>query len=43
MSTDAEVACPDPNCSTRFRITRGALRRFNRADVTAVPASGAGA
>jgi uncharacterized repeat protein (TIGR04076 family) len=41
MSTDAEVACPDPNCSTRFRISRGDLRRFNRADVTAVPAPGA--
>jgi uncharacterized repeat protein (TIGR04076 family) len=22
MSTDAEVACPDPHCPTRFRITR---------------------
>jgi uncharacterized repeat protein (TIGR04076 family) len=41
MSTDAEVACPDPNCTTRFRISRGGLRRFNRADVTAVPAAGA--
>jgi uncharacterized repeat protein (TIGR04076 family) len=41
MSTDAEVACPDPNCTTRFRISRGGLRRFNRADVTAVPAPGA--
>jgi uncharacterized repeat protein (TIGR04076 family) len=43
MSTDAEVACPDPSCSTRFRITRGGLRRFNRADVTATPAAGSGA
>jgi len=42
MSTDAEVACPDPNCSTRFRITRGALRRFERAAVTATPVPGAG-
>ena len=40
MNTDAEVACPDPNCTTRFRITRGKLRRFNRADVTATPAQG---
>jgi uncharacterized repeat protein (TIGR04076 family) len=41
MSTDAEVACPDPHCSTRFRITRIAKRGFRRADVTAVamPAS----
>src|SRR6185295_19525611 len=37
MTTDAEIACPDPNCSTRFRITRTGLRRFNRADTTAVP------
>ena len=37
MTTDAEVACPDPNCSTRFKITRMAKRRFNHADTTAVP------
>jgi uncharacterized repeat protein (TIGR04076 family) len=37
MSTDAEVACPDPNCSTRFRITRTGLRRFSHAATTAVP------
>ena len=36
MSTDAEVACPDPNCPTRLRITRLAKRHFRRADVTAV-------
>ena len=35
MSTDAEVACPDPNCPTRFRITRLGKRRFRHADVTA--------
>ncbi len=37
MTTDAEVACPDPNCSSRFRITRTALRRFSHAETTAVP------
>ena len=37
MSTDAEVACPDPNCPTRFRITRVGKRRFRHADTTAVP------
>jgi TIGR04076 family protein len=26
MSTDAEVACPDPHCGGRFRITRTAKR-----------------
>ena len=37
MSTDAEVACPDPNCPTRFRITRTGERRFRHAESTAVP------
>jgi len=37
MTSDAEVACPDPNCSTRLRITRVGLRRFSHAQTTAVP------
>ena len=37
MSTDAEVACPDPNCPSRLRITRTGRRRFRHADTTAVP------
>ena len=37
MTTDAEVACPDPNCPTRFRITRTGLRRFRHSEVTLVP------
>jgi uncharacterized repeat protein (TIGR04076 family) len=37
MSTDAEVACPDPNCPSRFRITRIGERRFSHAETTAVP------
>ena len=37
MSSDAEVACPDPHCPTRFRITRTGRRHFRRDDVTAVP------
>lgn len=37
MTTDAEVACPDPHCGARFRITRLGLRTFRHADVTAVP------
>ncbi len=37
MATDAEVACPDPNCPTRFRITRTGRRYFRRSEVTAVP------
>jgi uncharacterized repeat protein (TIGR04076 family) len=35
MTSDAEVACPDPNCPSRFRITRTALRRFRRSETTA--------
>jgi uncharacterized repeat protein (TIGR04076 family) len=37
MTTDAEVACPDPHCSSRLRITRLGLRRFSHAATTAVP------
>lgn len=37
MSTDAEVACPDPNCPSRLRITRTGRRRFSHAETTAVP------
>ena len=37
MATDAEVACPDPNCPTRFRISRTGLRSFDRSQVTATP------
>jgi uncharacterized repeat protein (TIGR04076 family) len=43
MSTDAEVACPDPNCTTRFRITRTGTRRFSHAATTAVKLPGSGA
>lgn len=39
MSTDAEVACPDPNCPTRLRIVRTGRRRFRHADTSAVPLS----
>lgn len=37
MSTDAEVACPDPHCGGRFRITRGPKRRFTHAGTTGLP------
>ena len=37
MTTDADVACPDPNCGARFRITRIGTRTFRHGDVTAVP------
>jgi uncharacterized repeat protein (TIGR04076 family) len=37
MTTDAEVACPDPNCQSRLRIVRTGLRRFRHGETTAVP------
>ena len=37
MTSDAEVACPDPHCPTRFRITRLGKRSFCHAETTAVP------
>lgn len=37
MTSDAEIACPDPNCGSRLRIVRLGLRRFSHAATTAVP------
>ena len=37
MTTDAEVACPDPHCGARFRITRIGRRTFRHSETTAVP------
>ena len=37
MTTDTEIACPDPHCPSRFKITRTGKRRFSHAEVTAVP------
>lgn len=37
MTTDAEIACPDPHCGARFRITRIGRRRFRHAEMTRVP------
>jgi uncharacterized repeat protein (TIGR04076 family) len=37
MTTDTDIACPDPNCGGRFRITRTGMSTFRHADVTAVP------
>jgi uncharacterized repeat protein (TIGR04076 family) len=36
MTTDAEIACPDPNCGSRLRIIRTDLRKFSHAATTAV-------
>lgn len=37
MSTDAEIACPDPHCGGRFRVTREGKRRFGHAETTGLP------
>lgn len=37
MTSDAEIACPDPNCGSRLRIVRLGKRRFSHAETTAVP------
>ncbi len=37
MSTDAEVACPDPHCGGRFRVTRTARRQFHHSETTGLP------
>ena len=37
MTTDAEIACPDPHCGGRVRILRTGTSTFRHADVTAVP------
>jgi uncharacterized repeat protein (TIGR04076 family) len=37
MTSDAEIACPDPNCASRLKIVRLGKRRFSHAETTAVP------
>jgi len=37
MTTDTDIACPDPHCGALFRITRTGERTFRHGDVTAVP------
>ncbi|MEM8731659.1 MAG: TIGR04076 family protein [Pseudomonadota bacterium] len=37
INTDTEVACPDPHCGGRFRITRLGKRRFTHAGTTGLP------
>ena len=37
MYTDSEIACPDPNCGARFRITRTGIRKFRHSETTLVP------
>ena len=37
ITTDTDVACPDPNCGAIFRITRTGVRTFRHSEVTRVP------
>lgn len=37
MTTDAEIACPDPHCGGRFRITRTGMSTFRHSETTIVP------
>ncbi|KAJ7660072.1 hypothetical protein B0H17DRAFT_1163117 [Mycena rosella] len=42
MSTDADVACPDPHCKSLLRITRTEKRSFSHGAVTVVPLQAVG-
>ena len=37
MTTDSDIACPDPNCGGIFRITRLKKKTFSHKDVTITP------
>lgn len=37
MLTDTVIACPDPNCGGRFRISRGERRSYRHGDHTVTP------
>jgi uncharacterized repeat protein (TIGR04076 family) len=42
MTTDVDIAGPDPNCGARYRIRRTGKRWFRHAETTVVPMRGAG-
>jgi len=42
MTTDTEIASPDPHCGARLRITRLGRRRLRHADYSALPLQGSG-
>jgi len=37
MTTDTDVACPDPHCGAIFRISRTRERTFRHSDVSVIP------
>lgn len=40
MLSDTIIACPDPNCGARFKITRCGIRTFSHSACTVVPLEG---
>lgn len=37
MLSDSLIACPDPNCGAKFKITRTETRKFSHKDCTVEP------
>ena len=37
ITTDALIACPDPYCGAKFKITRTSIRQFSHSQCTVVP------
>jgi uncharacterized repeat protein (TIGR04076 family) len=37
MATDHIIACPDPHCGARFKVSRIGKREYKRSDTTVVP------
>jgi len=40
MTTDALIACPDPNCGSMLKIIRTDIRTFSHAETTVVGLEG---
>ena len=41
MTTDTDIACPDPHCGARFRVTRTGKSTFRHSETTVVSLPGA--
>jgi len=37
MLSDSYIACPDPNCGAKFKITRTGTKEFSHAETTVEP------
>ncbi|KAH8900951.1 hypothetical protein GQ53DRAFT_740779 [Thozetella sp. PMI_491] len=40
MTSDALIACPDPNCKSQLKIIRTGIRKFSHAETTVVGLEG---